>query len=248
MDQPLCTYNPEIYGSESARAVLPEVFRLLGADRPVNSCVDVGCGPGYWLAAARELGVERLAGIDGSPLSAEDLQFDASAFRMRNLEEGVDLEERFDLCLCLEVAEHLPTERAAPLVHDLTRLSSAVLFSAAIPGQTGQRHLNLQWPAYWAQLFAARGFECCDLLRPLLWERDEVAWWYRQNIMLYVQKGCHEDLARSRPRALVHPEGYRAMQDKHLRQLRAKGGLRGVLRELGVQIRKRLGGKQGTGP
>lgn len=73
------------------------------------------------------------------------------------------------LAICTEVAGHLEPQHAAGLVRLLAGLSDAALFSAAIPRQGGDHHVNEQWPDWWAALFAAEGFHCFDLLRPALW-------------------------------------------------------------------------------
>ena len=45
----------------SAMRMLPHVLELLSP----RSVVDVGCGVGTWLAAARDLGVPEIFGVDG---------------------------------------------------------------------------------------------------------------------------------------------------------------------------------------
>jgi cyclopropane fatty-acyl-phospholipid synthase-like methyltransferase len=48
-------FNDQIGGAlRSARAVIPEVLRLV----PAKSIVDIGCGQGAWLKACLENGVE----------------------------------------------------------------------------------------------------------------------------------------------------------------------------------------------
>ena len=103
----------------------------------------------------------------------------------RDLTQRIDVNRRFDLAICLEVAEHLPRQSAELLVTSLCAFSDAVLFSAASPGQGGTHHINEQWPNYWAELFSRRNFGGVDCLRPLLWENEAVAPYYRQNIILY---------------------------------------------------------------
>ena len=44
------------------------------------------------------------------------------------------------------------------LVATITKHGDAVLFSAAIPGQGGQDHLNEQWPEYWQKKFEVNGY------------------------------------------------------------------------------------------
>jgi hypothetical protein len=89
--------------------------------------------------------------------------------------------------MSLEVAEHLPVERASGFVADLVRLAPAVLFSAAIPAQGGIDHVNERWQSWWADHFAIHGYAARDVIRPLIWDDDRVAVWYRQNTILYVR-------------------------------------------------------------
>jgi 2-polyprenyl-3-methyl-5-hydroxy-6-metoxy-1,4-benzoquinol methylase len=51
----------------SARAILPRVIELTGA----NSAIDVGCGSGAWMRALGELGVTDVWGVDGSYAPAD---------------------------------------------------------------------------------------------------------------------------------------------------------------------------------
>jgi hypothetical protein len=90
----------------------------------------------------------------------------------------VELDRKYDLAICLEVAEHLPVSSAGTLVDSITRASDLILFSAAIPLQTGTHHINEQWQDYWAALFDQRGFVASDIVRPAIWGRPDVRWWY----------------------------------------------------------------------
>jgi len=74
----------------------------------------------------------------------------------------------------MEVAEHLSEARAASFVEDLTALGSVILFSAAIPFQGGEHHINEQWPEYWALMFRGFGYDCADVLRELVWADPQV--------------------------------------------------------------------------
>jgi len=68
-------------------------------------------------------------------------------------------DRHFDLSLCIEVAEHLPPDRADYLVRLLATCSDTVFFSAAHPGQGGTLHLNEQPPEYWLERFRSYGFD-----------------------------------------------------------------------------------------
>jgi SAM-dependent methyltransferase len=189
-------YGPEFFAEQlpsseqSARRVLPRVVELLEP----RSAVDVGCGTGVWLAEAARLGVEEYLGIDGfTPESA--LRIPRERFELHDLTTPLRLERRFDLVICLEVAEHLEAASAGVLVESLTGLGPAVLFSAAVPNQSGEHHVNERWQDHWAELFAARGYVAVDAVRPHVWRDEAVAWWYRQNALLY----CERELVRDRP-------------------------------------------------
>ena len=123
--------------------------------RPATA-VDVGCGKGTILAALAGRGVD-VAGVEGSRHAINRSPVRDKIVR-RNLERPLPPLGRFDLCLCLEVAEHLPARAARVLVGSLTRLSDVVVFTAARPGQGGRLHVNEQPPSYWRQLFDEQGF------------------------------------------------------------------------------------------
>ncbi|WP_223838198.1 class I SAM-dependent methyltransferase [Streptomyces venezuelae] len=170
----------------TAERVLPLVFDLA---RP-SSVVDLGCGTGVWLAVARRLGAETVLGIDGEPAAGAGagagLCIPPDCYLQRDLGHLVRLEgRRFDLALCLGVAEHLAPVRADSLVADLCALSGLVLFAAAVPGQPGGEHRNGQWPPYWRDRFQRRGYTLVDCLRTRLWDDPEIEPWCAQNAYLY---------------------------------------------------------------
>ena len=163
--------------STAAEIVVPIVLQMM----TVTSVVDVGCGTGRWLRAFVDRGVNDVVGIDSARAPLDLLRIDRDRFRTADLVHPPATDRDFDLAVSLEVAEHLPEEAADRFVAYLCSLAPVVLFSAAIPGQEGEVHLNEQWPSYWAARFAAQGFESVDVLRPLLWDNEQVAWFYRQN-------------------------------------------------------------------
>lgn len=211
---------------DSARRVLPLVFQYV---QPA-SVVDVGCGEGAWLSEFCAAGVRDYLGVDGDYVDRAKLLIEPERFQAADLAQGIDLGRRFDLAVCLEVAEHLPQSAAGRFVSSLAALSDVVLFSAAIPQQLGTDHINLQWPGYWREMFARHGYEAVDCLRRPLWDDALVAWWYRQNIMFFVNRARLNDfpaldaaIARGEggpPLALVHPSGYFDHLESLYRELR----------------------------
>jgi len=166
----------------SADVVVPLVLQLLSP----RSVIDVGCGEGAWLAAFQRFGVDDVLGVDGSYIDQNLLQIPRGRFQAADLSKPLNLARTFDLAVSLEVAEHLPPNSAGHLVDSLTRLAPAVLFSAAIPFQGGNHHVNEQWPDKWAELFKERGYVPVDFVRKRIWQDETVEWWYAQNALLFV--------------------------------------------------------------
>jgi hypothetical protein len=194
----------------SASAVLPIVGEIVS----VKSVCDVGCGVGTWLRVWRDLGVEDIYGVDGNYVKQSQLLIDPACFHPQDLSQRLSCDRQFDLAMSMEVAEHLPPDRALSFVEDLTRLAPVVLFSAAIPMQGGTSHINEQWQDFWAELFNRHDFEVFDILRPRIWSDRRIARWYRQNMFLYCRRdsvGRFPKLAAASstfPLSVVHPEQF----------------------------------------
>jgi SAM-dependent methyltransferase len=199
--------------ASSAEAIVPLVLKVL----PARSVVDVGCGEGGWLAVFRRMGVDDVLGIDGDHVERSRLQIPQEQFQAADLTKGFRMDRIFDLAVSLEVAEHLPENCARGFVESLTRLSPAVLFSAAIPFQRGVHHINEQWPDTWAGLFKERDYVPVDLVRKRVWKNENVDWWYAQNMILFVHPrllstnaALRTEFEQTHPGqlSLVHPRKY----------------------------------------
>lgn len=228
----------------AANRILDLVLKALP---PVRSAVDLGCGVGTWLAVLRDRGLDRVVGFDGAWVDPRLLKIPRECFRAVDLCELDSLEGRYDLAISLEVAEHLPPELADRFVALLTAAADFVLFSAAVPFQGGIGHVNEQWPEYWVEKFAARGFAPLDVVRPHVWSDTRIPVWYRQNVFLFVNRArLHEiRLARSTqqpapwPYSVVHPELYTSKME---RLESVSGSLRFFLRAVRNRLRRLLGG------
>jgi SAM-dependent methyltransferase len=174
----------------SARIVLPMVVRACQA----KSLLDVGCGAGAWLSAAKQGGLDDFHGVDGDYVDRSLLMVEATRFSPRDISKAFDLGRRFDLVQCLEVAEHVPGASSQTLVDNIVRHGNLVLFSAAVPGQGGEDHINEQSYGYWRDLFAARGYRLFDFIRPRIADNLDIEPWYRYNVLLFVHDSQVEQL------------------------------------------------------
>lgn len=181
---------------------------VLGAMPSIQSVGDVGCSIGTFLKVFADAGVGNLQGFDARWVDQTRLVIPADAFKVVDLTAPMETSgHTFDLLVCLEVAEHLPEERAQSFVADLCAMSETVLFSAAIPGQGGVGHVNEQWQSYWCDLFAANGYRPHDHIRNAIWNDPGVPVWYRQNIMLYSKRQLELPVAGEMI-DVVHPDQY----------------------------------------
>ena len=173
----------------SAQEIVPLVIDLIHPE----SVIDVGCGTGAWLSVFYDHAIEDIHGVDGPWVEMDMLMIPAEHFSAAELSKPLPVSRQFDLVVSLEVAEHIPQERAGAFVDSLVALGPVVLFSAAIPGQGGTHHVNEQWPHYWAAHFSDRGYVLIDCIRSEVWQNDRVEWWYAQNTFMFVR---HEYLDR----------------------------------------------------
>jgi len=194
----------ETHNKLAASRILPVILDIV---KP-RSIVDVGCGTGSFLSVLSDLGFKDLLGLEGDWLDRSRLFVDSGLVKTADLQKPFSHDRRFDLAICLEVAEHLEASSADTIVNTLTGLSDVILFSAAIPGQGGQNHINEQWSEYWVKKFSAKGFSFYDSVRMLFWNNPDVDYWYKQNMFLVIKDGTNnfgfqkETILNN----LVHPE------------------------------------------
>lgn len=173
----------------SAEVIVPLILQRVPCDR----IIDVGCGEGAWLKVFQKHGVGEVLGVDGDHVDENILAISKENFISFDLRKPLQLETNFDLVVSLEVAEHLPPETAETFVESLTGLGSVILFSAAIPHQPGEHHINPQWLDYWVGLFHDRNYVAIDCIRQQVWNNPNVAFWFAQNILFFVKQ---EELSR----------------------------------------------------
>ena len=225
-----------IYSAEKTLSV------ILSKLPPVNSAVDVGCGLGTWLIVLLKLRNQKveILGIDGPWINRDLLVIPKDNFFAIDFSlETPRINGRYDLAISLEVAEHLPPEKAEEFTSFLTEISDFVLFSAAIPFQGGTNHFNERWQGYWADLFKQKGYLPVDLIRPVLWNDRKVSVHYKQNLILYAKKERVEEIKLpsildGQMLSLSHPECY----TKH-----ARPGVKRAFRVFRESIRRSLARK-----
>lgn len=161
------------------------VWKTLG---PFKTLVDLGCGIGEFVAHFNHHYGLFAIGFDGCENCLTHIAKGATIYMhdLRNpLEWGAP---KFDLCMCLEVAEHIEPEHADTLIDSCCSISDLILFTAAKPGQDGLGHVNLQKPDYWMNKFKTKGY---------VYRRDKVdqfkshleSWKNKKGIKAYYDNG-----------------------------------------------------------
>jgi len=170
----------------SSKKILKIVYEILGQST-IRNVIDVGCGVGVWLKFCEKKGAKTI-GIEGEWLPKNLYVADGKLITSDLSKTLPNLNKKFDLCISLEVAEHLPKIRANRFVYELTKYSNIILFSAAVPGQGGKGHINEQPLSYWIKLFQNNNYEMFDIIRPAIWDNQDIPVWYRQNTVLFLSK------------------------------------------------------------
>jgi SAM-dependent methyltransferase len=205
--------------------------------------LDVGCGLGTWLKAAQSRGILDIRGIEGAWLDPSKLQVEPRFLEILDLEKSFDLGRRFGLVICLEVAEHVSAGAADHLIASLTRHAPVVLFSAAIPHQGGDHHVNEQFLPYWTERFSRFDFRPLNVIRGRIWDDQAILWWLRQNVILFAERTLvsgDERLRRAAdesaacPLSLVHPDVYLERVQMGIQAMEKMGQLAKIFGQGGV--------------
>lgn len=152
-----------------------------------GSVIDVGCGCGEYLKAFVDFGIKDVKGYDGSTAAIKKSLI-SEKIEIFDLRFPLLLNRRYDLCLCIEVAEHIENIYSGLLVQTLVGLSDTIFFTAATPNQGGHHHVNEQPHQFWINLFQKKGYifdeELTHQIRMEL-EARNIIWWVTKNLMIF---------------------------------------------------------------
>jgi len=204
-------YTQKFYDKyfEGSYSSAKEVINFISDFLTPKTIIDFGCGAGTWLMASKEILSSKILGIDQHKYSEIRMYIDEEEYISLDLTSPIQIGEKFDLAISVEVAEHLDEKHADIFVETLCNHSDIILFSAAVPLQGGRNHINERPCTYWAQKFAQKGYDLVDCVRPSIWNNDNVDAWYKNNIVLYVNREgkCLGNVPiTSSPIDIIHPK------------------------------------------
>ncbi len=156
-----------------------------------TSVIDFGCSIGVILSSFEKKGIEIL-GIDGSKMSKKYSLINKDNFVLFDLRDKYDCGRKYDLCLCLELGEHIEEKYSDILVGNLVRSSSTIIFSAAPPSQTGDCHFNLKPYEWWIEKFKKFNFalneELTNNFKKKIQDIPHIPSYYRSNILIFEEQ------------------------------------------------------------
>jgi hypothetical protein len=166
---------------------------IIAKEFDFDSIIDVGCAIGEYVQRFNQLGYIA-KGIEGSTAAIPYL-LDPENISITDIAK-IDVFSSgglFDICMCLEVAEHISEKYTDTFIRNLCRLSQNILFSAAEPGQKGHGHINCQPKSYWEHEFVKRNYcRDCDkeeafktALEP--YKRKKGLSGYYGNLMIFIK-------------------------------------------------------------
>lgn len=171
-----------------------EVYKALARypqTKTINSIIDVSGGAGGWWKGIREAGYKGVYHMTDWKVPKHKLLLAPEDYHEYDLTSGLQFpfSGKYDMAICMEVAEHIPAQYAKGLVQLLCNLSDRILFSAAIPHQGGNNHWNEQFQSYWGDIFKENGYGSIGnpTVRELIKNKKEIEPWFRQNIVLYIK-------------------------------------------------------------
>ena len=144
--------------------------------------VDIGCGPGTYVYSLRDNGINAYGYDIDDRVDGKDYLKKLSLF---------EINDKSDVVICLEVAEHIETSLSDSIVDSIIRNvndDGIIIWTAAIPGQGGVGHINCQKKEYWEEKFISKGFhrDCAIESNLLEYIRSgPYMGWFLQNLMVF---------------------------------------------------------------
>ena len=153
-----------------------------------ESVLDIGCGPGTYVYALRNLDVEAKGlDIDERVHGKEHLKYQ-SLFDITN--------ESADTVICMEVAEHIESEQEDEVVAKVVgTVQKTLIWTAAAIDQGGIGHINCKDKEEWAEKLTAAGlvrnFEKENTLIEFVRQGYHMGWF--ANNLLYFERPADKD-------------------------------------------------------
>lgn len=88
--------------------------------------------------------------------------------RAFNPREKYNFDKKYDLCLCLDIADSFSEESFDHVIQVCVEASDTIIFACTPPGELGHYQFNDKPLAYWIEKFYEKGYLFFDAIRPVL--------------------------------------------------------------------------------
>jgi glycosyltransferase involved in cell wall biosynthesis len=146
-----------------------------------DSVLDIGCGPGTYVESLLD------TGINATGLDIDDRVHGKSYLKHQSLFDIKD--ERADVVICLEVAEHIEQEREDEVVEKVvSTVGKSLIWTAAAVGQGGIGHINCKNKEEWSEKITkaglTRNLKREEELKKYI-QQDKHMGWFTRNLLYF---------------------------------------------------------------
>ena len=159
------------------------IVKLL-RERSIANLVDFGCGTGSYVRFFSKYRIYTEA-FDGNPNTPK---LSMGFGQVQDLSQPFDLKTKYKCVMSLEVGEHIPAEFEQTFLDNLVKHimpGGIVILSWAIPGQSGDGHVNCQSNQYIREQMKARGYIIDQEATKRLRNASRL-WWFKNSLMVFI--------------------------------------------------------------
>jgi hypothetical protein len=149
----------------------------------IQTIVDFGCGLGDYAKTFAQHNYI-VSAFDGNPNTPE---LTNNIGKVLDLSKSVNLKQKYDCVLSLEVGEHIPKKYEQIFINNIcNHANNIIILSWAIEGQGGDGHVNCQNNEYIIKQIESRNFKYnADLSNNL--RIGSSLEWFKNTIMIFIK-------------------------------------------------------------
>lgn len=160
IDNPNSVYTDDFFACRGGKVA--EWKKTIGSDIvdvfKIKSIVDLGCSIGSFLVGAKLKGA-KVKGYEFAYEAAKNYIDETVKKRIQfgDLSEEILFEQKYECCLSVEVAEHIPEEFEDTFIKNIVTATNNLIILTASP-HDGKYHLNCKPKEHWIEKIEKFGF------------------------------------------------------------------------------------------